>query len=82
MIAVEDIGIFGSKALLDPEDQRFKNQTIDLSVGEYDHEDIRKAYGKASGGVPWVATYLPTQLVYLLPYDFKKMMLSSFAEVG
>lgn len=74
-IACEDIGIFGAKALLDPQSSTFKNQTIDLSTGEYTLPQVRQAFTKAQGQEPWFASWLPSQMVYLLPYDLKMMML-------
>ena len=73
-IACEDIGIFGAKALLDPENSSFANKTIDLSAGEYTFEQVREAYAQAQGQAPWFASLFPSQLVYILPYDLKMMM--------
>jgi len=73
-IACEDIGIFGAKALLDPINSSFANKTIDLSAGEYTFEQVREAYAKAQGQIPWFASLFPSQLVYILPYDLKMMM--------
>ena len=73
-IAVEDIGVFGGKALLSPEEPEFKNTTIDLSVGDYTLQDVRTAITNAQGGEqPWVVRF-PTFIRRLLPYDFRQMM--------
>ena len=73
-IAVEDIGVFGGKALLSPEESDFKNTTIDLSVGDYTLQDVRTAITNAQGGEqPWVVRF-PTFIRRLLPYDFRQMM--------
>jgi len=72
-IACEDIGVFAAKALLDPSDKRFHNQTIDLSAGEYGIEDVSEAIRKSQGYVPWLAWYAPSFIRRIMPYDFKQM---------
>lgn len=75
-IACADIGIFAAKALLEPTSDTYRNTSLDLTAGEFDLEDARRAYAAAQGGrVPWFASYFPSQLVYIIPYDFKQMML-------
>lgn len=73
-ISCEDIGIFGAKAILDPENPEFKKTKIDLSIGEKSLGDIQEGYAKGQGYKPWSA-WFPSWIVYLLPYDFKQMFL-------
>jgi len=74
-VAVEDIGIIAAKALLSPNSDTYKNRKIDITAGEYGLTETLDAYEKAQGARPWIASLLPTWLVYALPYDFKQMML-------
>jgi len=73
-IATEDIGVFAGKALLQPEDPRFSNKTIDLAAGSYDIDGVSRAIEKSQGHTPWLARYTPTAIRNLLPHDFKEMM--------
>lgn len=73
-IAVEDIGFFASKALLNPQAPEFKNATLDLSSGVYTLKDVRAAIATAQGGKqPWIMRF-PTFTRRLLPYDFRQLM--------
>ncbi|KAK6909650.1 hypothetical protein I203_103671 [Kwoniella mangroviensis CBS 8507] len=74
LIATEDIGVFAGKALLNPESDKFKNKVIELSGGNYDLEDVRQAIFKTQGYQPWLASYTPTPIRAILPYDFRQMM--------
>jgi hypothetical protein len=78
-IATEDIGVFASQALLNPDDSRFKNKTIDLTAGTYDINDVSRAIEKAQGHTPWLARYTPTAIRNLFPHDFKAMMTCKLA---
>ncbi len=75
LIACEDIGIFAAKALLEPENQTFANQTIDLSSGEYGLEEYSQAIEATQNHVPWFARYFTRGIRNVLPYDFKQMMI-------
>lgn len=76
LIAVEDIGGVAARSLANCDDANFKNQIVDLSAGNYDYYSTIDAISKAEGGrQPWIAGWIPSQLVYLLPYDFKQMFL-------
>lgn len=73
-IAVGDIGIFASKALLHPDASEFGNATLDLSSGIYTLKDVRAAIATAQGGKqPWIMRF-PTVTRRLLPYDFRQLM--------
>ncbi|WRT70446.1 uncharacterized protein IL334_007444 [Kwoniella shivajii] len=74
LIAVEDIGVFAGKALLNTKDDTYRNKTIDLAAGNYAFEDIRHAILKSQGYTPWLASLLPTFIRNLLPHDFREMM--------
>lgn len=80
LISVKDIGIFGGMALLDPDSPHFHNAILDLSGGNYDISDVRRAIYAAQGkGQPWFATYTPKLVRRLLPYDFRQMMICESA---
>lgn len=79
LVSVKDIGTFGGMALLDPDSPHFHNTILDLSGGNYDISDVRRAVHAAQGGgQPWFATYTPKLVRRLLPYDFKQMMICEF----
>jgi uncharacterized protein YdaL len=73
-IAVEDIGIIGAKALLDPTSETFHNKTIALGVGEYSLGEVEEAIYKAQGSRPWVARWFPKVVRSVIPHDFAEMM--------
>lgn len=82
LVSVKDIGTFGGMALLDPDSPHFHNTILDLSGGNYDISDVRRAVHAAQGGgQPWFATYTPKLVRRLLPYDFKQMMICEFTIV-
>jgi hypothetical protein len=46
---------------------------MDLSSGVYSLEDVRTAIENAQGYSPWLASYIPTSMRLLMPYDMRMM---------
>ncbi|TIB81251.1 NmrA family protein [Wallemia mellicola] len=70
LIATEDIGIVAATALKKPE--QYIGRKIPLAGDELTTAQIQDAYKVAHGSSAW-KVYLPTFILSVLPYDFKKM---------
>lgn len=72
LVAVRDIGIYAARALLEP-DVYSKKSPIALAGDELTVEQMQDAYANVQGGKrPWKA-WLPSWILYLLPFDIRAM---------
>jgi hypothetical protein len=72
MISLVCTGWFGAKALEDPE--KYSGRAIPLAGDNLSISEIQDAYQNVHGVRPWKAP-IPGIAIYLLPFDFRSMLL-------